>query len=277
MKKLLTLLQIFKNCNGLKKWYIIYIMIDKGNLVLLYKDARSYLVKVTSRRFHTDKGFIEMEAIIGKDYGDYVETNLGQKFYLLMPCLYELMMKVNRKTQIIYPKDMGLILTKATIFPGARVIEVGAGSGALTSALANFVRPSGKVFSYEKNEEFLENAKKNVEKNGLLEWVEFKLKEVDSAFDETDIDFVMIDIGSPWELIDAAWKALKPGYRLATVCPTYEQLTQTVFTLEEKGFINIEAIEVLTRRILVRKGRTRPEQRIPSHTGFLVFASKILT
>ena len=150
-----------------------------------------------------------------------------------------MVMKVKRKTQILYPKDIGIILTRANIFPGARVIESGAGSGALTTALANFVRPNGKVYSYDRNEEFLENAKKNVEKYGLSEWVEFKLREVTDSYDEKEVDFVMIDIGSQWDLIDAAYKALKGGSRLATICPTFEQLTKTVFTLEEKGFIYV--------------------------------------
>jgi len=251
-------------------------MIKEKDTVILYKDEKNkYLLKVAPFRFHTDKGFIDVENIIGKNYGETIETNLGEKFYILYPTLYELTMKVNRLTQIIYPKDAGLILMKATIFPGARVIEAGCGSGSFTTVLANFVRPHGKVYSYEKNKAFLENAKKNVEKNGLLEWVEFKHKEVKDKFDEENVDFVMIDIGSPWQLLDAAYKALKPGFRLATICPTYEQLTKTVFSLEEKGFVDIEVIEVITRRILVRKGRTRPEQRIPSHTGFLIFASKI--
>jgi tRNA (adenine57-N1/adenine58-N1)-methyltransferase len=183
-------------------------------------------------------------------------------------------MKVRRKTQILYPKDIGILLTKTHIFPGAKVIESGIGSGALTTALANFVRPNGKVYSYERNEEFLENAKKNLEKNGLDKWVEFNHLEVSDEFPEKNVDFVMIDIGSPWELIDAAYKSLKGGCRLATICPTFEQLTRTVFTLEEKGFINIESMEILLRRILVRRGKTRPEQRMPSHTGWLVFATK---
>lgn len=250
-------------------------MLNLGDLILLYKDERrNYLLKVAAKQFHTDKGFIDLEELIGKKYGDYVETNIGERFFLLKPALYELMMKVHRKTQIVYPKDFALILTKATIFPGAKVIECGSGSGSFTTALANFIRPSGKVYSYEKNKEFSENARKNVERNGLLEWVEFKHKEITDAFEEDNIDFVMIDIGSPWELIDAAYKSLKPGHKLATICPTFEQLTTTVFTLQEKGFVQIETFEVLTRRILVRRGKTRPEQRIPSHTGFLVVASK---
>lgn len=251
-------------------------MIQEGDLLYLYKDERrNFLIKAQGGRLHTDLGYMELKSVIGKDFGQSIETNLGEKFYILRPNLYEMVMKIKRKTQILYPKDIGEILSRANIFPGATVIESGAGSGALTTALANFVRPNGKVYSYERNQEFLENAKKNLEKYGLSEWVEFKLREVVNEYDEKEVDFIMIDIGSPWDLIDAAYKSLKGGARLATICPTFEQLTRMVFTLEEKGFTNIESMEVLLRKILVRRGKTRPEQRMPCHTGWLVFASKI--
>ena len=251
-------------------------MIKQGDLIFLYHDEkRNFLIKVEEKTLHTDKGFLKVHSFIGKKFGEKVETNLGIHFYILRPYLYEMIMKVRRKTQIMYPKDIGMILTRGNIFPGAKVIESGIGSGGLTTALANFVRPTGRVYSYERNEEFLNNAKKNLEKNGLSEWVEFKHQEITDEFDEKDADFIMIDIGSPWDLIDAAYKSLKGGSRLATICPTFEQLTRTVFTLEEKGFINIETMEILLRKILVRRGKTRPEQRMPSHTGWLVFATKI--
>ncbi|NQT28366.1 MAG: tRNA (adenine-N1)-methyltransferase [Candidatus Omnitrophica bacterium] len=251
-------------------------MIKQGDLIFLYNDdRRNFLLKAEDKTLHTDKGFLKISSLIGKKFGDKVETNLGIPFYILRPYLYEMIMKVRRKTQIMYPKDIGMILIRGNIFPGAKVIESGIGSGGLTTALANFVRPNGRVYSYERNEEFLNNAKKNLEKNGLSEWVEFKHQEITDEFDEKEADFVMIDIGSPWDLIDAAYKSLKGGCRLATICPTFEQLTRTVFTLEEKGFINIETMEILLRRILVRRGKTRPEQRMPSHTGWLVFATKV--
>ena len=253
-------------------------MIKEGDLILLYRDSRrNYLIQAAKEdKFHTDRGYINTKDIVGKEFGSILHTNLGDTFYILKPTLYELMMKVNRNTQIIYPKDLGVILTKATVYPGARVIEVGIGSGAFTSAMAYFIRPDGKIYSYERRIDLLNNAIKNIKKNGLENYVEAKHKEVTDSFDEADIDFIMIDIGSPWMLIDAAYKALKPGYRIASICPTFEQLTKTVFALQEKGFTNVETLEILIRRILVRYGKTRPEQQIPSHTGFLVFASKVM-
>lgn len=252
-------------------------MIKENDLVLLYKDhSRNYLIKITQGQFHTDKGFVELKDAIGKELGSKLTTNLNEDFYLLQPNLHQLVMKIKRKTQIIYPKDIGIILTKGTIFPGAKIIETGTGSGALTTAMANFVRPEGKVFTYEARPEFYENSKKNIEKYGLSDYVQLKNIEITNEFEEKDADFVMIDIGSQWDLVGAAYKALKGGYRMATICPSFEQLTKTVFTMEEIGFIDIETVETSVRHILVRRNKTRPEQSIPSHTGFLVFGTKII-
>lgn len=252
-------------------------MIKSGDLILLYQDAKhKYLLRAENKEFHTDKGVINLKEAVGKKWGERILSNLEEEFFLLRPSLEDLIMKVKRRTQIIYPKDIGIILTKSGIFPGARAIEAGCGSAALTTALANFVRPQGRVYSYEQNPEILANARSNIEKNGLAEYVEFKEKQVSDEFEEKDVDFVMIDIGSPWELIPAAYKALKGSGRFCTICPSFEQLMQTVFSLQENNFTQIESLEVFVRRLLVRKGKSRPQQRMPSHTGFLVFAVKVL-
>jgi tRNA (adenine57-N1/adenine58-N1)-methyltransferase len=251
-------------------------MIQEGELINLYhNEQRKYLLKVKHAQFHTDKGFIDLTAIIGKNFGEKIVSNLGYNFYILKPTLEQLVMKVKRHTQIIYPKDIGIILTKATIFPGAKIIEAGSGSGAFTSAAAYYIRPNGKIYSYEQRRDLFENAKQNIEKNNLTPWVEISNKKIENNFEQKNADFILIDIGSPWELIRAAYQSLKAGHKLATICPSFEQLSKTVFTLGQEGFTDIETLEVLTRRILVRPNRTRPEQRMPSHTGFLVFATKI--
>jgi tRNA (adenine57-N1/adenine58-N1)-methyltransferase len=158
-------------------------MIKENDLVFLYKDERrNYLIKIQGGRLHTDLGYLELKDIAGKDFGEHIATNLGEKFYILRPYLHEMIMKIKRQTQIIYPKDIGIILTRVNIFPGARVIECGSGSGALTTAMATIIRPHGKVYSYERNEQFLKNAQKNIEKYGLSEFVEFKLCEVTNEF-----------------------------------------------------------------------------------------------
>ncbi len=250
-------------------------MIQENDLVFLWKDERhNYLIKAHKGRFHCDHGYLDTGEFIGKRYGEAVRTSLGSLFFLLRPNLYQLVMNLKRLTQILYPKDIGYLLTQANLFPGAVAIESGVGSGALTTAMANFVRPNGKVISYERNEEFIKNARKNLEKHGLSEFVEIKHREVTDHYDETGVDFVMVDIGSPWDLVPAAYNALKGGCRMATICPTFDQLTQAVFKMEDTGFVNIETVEVQVRHILVRRGKTRPEQYMPCHTGFLVFGVK---
>ncbi|MFA7113838.1 MAG: tRNA (adenine-N1)-methyltransferase [Candidatus Omnitrophota bacterium] len=253
-------------------------MLPENTLILLYQDERhKYLIPIGNDKFHTDKGFINFSDLKTKNFGDTVTTNKDEIFYILQPSLYDKVMKVHRKTQIIYPKDIGIIIMYSNIFPGATVIESGVGSGALTTALANFVGPTGKVISYERNEDFAKNTEKNLLKNGLNEPVTIKLREMteELTFDEENVDFVMIDIGSPWDLIKPAYKALKPGCRMSSICPTFEQLTKTVFKMQEIGFTNIESMEIQLRKILVREGKTRPEQRMPCHTGWLIFGNKI--
>lgn len=253
-------------------------MIKTNDVLFLYHDERrNYLTKVQGGRIHNDLGFIETQALVGKEFGDTVFTSLGYPFHILQPTLDDRVMHIKRMTQIVYPKDIGLILVKANIFPGAKVIECGVGSAALTTALTNFVRPTGKVYSYERSPEFLENARRNLERAQLSEWWEGKNIEIgpQDEFDQKDADFIFCDIGSQWDLIPPAYKSLKGGCRVSTICPTFDQLTKTVFTMEETGFVNIETIEVLVRRILVRRGKTRPEQHMPCHTGWLVFGTKI--
>ena len=141
-------------------------MIKEGDLIFLYHDdKRNWLLKASKNTLHTDKGVVKVSDAIGKEFGETIRTNLEIPFYILRPTLDEMIMKLRRQTQILYPKDIGIILSKACIFPGAKVIECGIGSGALTTALANFVRPDGKVHSYERNSDFLKNAQRNLKKN----------------------------------------------------------------------------------------------------------------
>ncbi|MEM2073365.1 MAG: tRNA methyltransferase, partial [Nitrososphaeria archaeon] len=133
-------------------------IIEDGATVLLYSlKGKSWLVKVDSRNeFHTHFGVIKFSDLVGKRYGDVVKSNSGQEMILLEPLLVDYLMKSERKTQIVYPKDIGLIIMETGIGPGSIVIEAGTGSGVLTTAVANFVRPSGKVYSYEIRPEFIE-------------------------------------------------------------------------------------------------------------------------
>ncbi|MEO0009430.1 MAG: tRNA (adenine-N1)-methyltransferase [candidate division WOR-3 bacterium] len=252
-------------------------MIKAGEYVLLYHSDRiKFLVTVQEKGvFSTHRGSIDFCQIQNKEYGDWVETQYGTRFYLLKPTLADLALKVKRTTTIVYPKDTGYMLLQTMIFPGARVIEVGSGSGALTAVLANFVRPHGRVYSYERRPEFSANAVDNIRRYQLDDVCEFFVADpAEQGFQQTEVDAVFLDVPEPWTLVRAARQALKSGYPLAGLVPTFEQLRRFTSALSAEGFIRIRAREVLERGYYLRETGIRPVDRMVAHTVFLVFAHK---
>ncbi|MEM3554053.1 MAG: tRNA (adenine-N1)-methyltransferase [Candidatus Bathyarchaeia archaeon] len=252
--------------------------ITEGDHVLLYLDQRrTYLVKVEAgKTFHTHKGFIKFDDIIGKEYGSTVISSLGVKFTALKPLLRDYIMKAVRRTQITYPKDIALIIIFSGIGPGSRVVEAGTGTGALTMALAHYVRPNGRVYSYEVRSEFLETAEKNIKRAGLADFVELKNKDITSGIDEVDVDAVILDMATPWLVVPHAYRALKPCGTLVSFSPTIDQAVKTAEALGENSFIDIETVECLMRGMQTERGKTRPQTLMTAHTGYITFARKAL-
>lgn len=245
------------------------------SVLLLSSDNKTFLVDIWEGRiFSTHLGNLNLGDAIGKGYGEVLHTQLGKQFFLLDPTLEDRMMKARRASQIIYPKDAALIVLKTGVRSGFRVIECGVGSGVLTMALANALFPDGRVYSYDRREDFLDIAKRNVNEAGLVGLVEFKLRDVNDGFDETDVDVVILDLPSPWEGVSSAARAIRGGGRIASLSPTFNQVEKTVECLSREGFVNLETLEILIRRLHVRSGRTRPFERMVSHTGFLTFGRK---
>ncbi len=253
--------------------------IKPGDQVLIISpDNKTYLVTVAEgKSMGTHKGELPIGDAIGKSYGESIYSNLEHPFLLMEPTLEDKMMKVKRHTQIIYPKDAALIVLKTGLQSGMRVIECGTGSGSLTMALANAVAPGGMVYTYDAREKHLENAKINIENAGYSENVEFKLGSAQDGFDQEEVDAVVLDLPSPWDGIASAAKALRGGGRIASLSPTYNQVERCVENLEEHGFVYIETLELLLRYIQVSAGKTRPVDRMVSHTGFLTFARRVLS
>jgi len=248
----------------------------EGEDVILYLDERrNYLVKVRpGQDFHTDKGFIHLSELVGLRYGSRITTSLGNEFTVLKPTIRDYVMKAGRATQIMYPKDIGIALVHLGVGPGSRVVEAGTGSGALTSVLAYYVKPSGRVFSYEIRSEFTERARRNLERAGLLEYVELKSGDIIVKIDERDVDAIMLDLATPWLGVRNAYEALRGGGGFASFSPTVEQVVKTVEALRGCGFVCVETVECLLRRIKVKAGETRPETLMIGHTGYLSFARK---
>jgi len=250
--------------------------ISEGDDVILYLDQRrTYLVRVErGKSFHTHKGFVQLDELIGKQYGTRITSSMNIKFTALKPTLQDYIFKMQRKTQITYPKDIALILMFSNAGPGSKVVEAGTGTGALTTALASHVSPTGHVYSYEIRNEFMEMALKNLKRAGVSDYVTVKNKDITEGIDETEVDAVVLDLATPWLVIPHAYTALKGSGTLVSFSPTVDQVVKTVEALKENGFVAVETVECLLRGMQIERGKTRPQTLMTAHTGYITYARK---
>jgi tRNA (adenine57-N1/adenine58-N1)-methyltransferase catalytic subunit len=253
-------------------------LISEGDEIYLVLDARrNYKIKVEQgKQFHTHKGFIELGELIGKPYGTIVSSTLGTDFYVLKPLIRDRVLKTDRRTQVLYPKDIGYVLFQLGLGPGSRVVEAGTGSGALTMALANSVRPDGKVYSYDISERHQKVAEKNIDRAGLLPFVELEIRDITEGIPQSDVDAVVLDMATPWGVVEHSWNALTGSGAFLSFSPTIEQVMKTTETLENKPFIEIETVELLLREITVAPNKTRPKTQMIGHSGYLTSARKVV-
>ncbi len=254
-------------------------MIQLGDRALLKsEDGREYLVEISHRRFSTQHGFVELGDLVGCPYGAEIKSHLGKRFFVFSPTVEELVRHTKRQTQIIYPKEIGYLVTKLGISSGMTVVECGTGSGGLSTALAWFLRPDGRLITYEARDEFAELAGKNLAKAGLSHLVTIKVRDVgEDGFDEVEeADAVVLDMRTPWDLLPHAFKAMKGGAPLGVLVPTTNQVSETLRALKELPFASIEVCELMLRNWKPVADRLRPDDRMVAHTGFLVFARKVV-
>ncbi len=252
-------------------------LIKEGDELLLYMDKRRTYKVMTEqgKQLHTHKGFIELGNLIGKSYGITVASSLGVSFYVLRPLVRDLVLKTDRRTQVLYPKDIGYILFQLGISSGSRVVEAGTGSGALTMAMANAVRPEGKIYTYEIIEKHQMIAKNNIERSGLMPYVEMRLEDVTKGIAESEMDAVVLDMATPWLVVPHAWEALTGSGVFLSFSPTIEQVMKTVDQLYILPFVEIETVEIMLRGINVAPNKTRPETVMIGHSGYLTTARKV--
>jgi len=252
--------------------------IREGDDVLLYLDKkRSYLVKVEKdKELHTHKGFINLTDLLDKEFGTRIHSSKEAEFIAFRPTIRDYVFKISRRTQIIYPKDIALIIFFSGIGPGSRVVEGGTGAGALAAALANYVRPSGRIYSYEIREEFMETAAKNLRRVGMIDYVELKKGDLTQGIEEKNVDAVILDLATPWLVVPHAYEALKGSGVFVSFSPTIDQVVKTTEALLSHGFAGVETIESLLRGMQIERGRTRPETLMTGHTGYITFARKAI-
>ncbi len=249
--------------------------INEGDTVVLRIDnKRVYLVRVArGRTFHTDKGFVKLDEVIGKEYGNYVMTSKGFKAYLLRPTPFDIYYGLSRPSQVLYPKDIAYMIYSAGLRAGYKVLEAGTGSGFLALTLAYVLNNTGRVISYDIREDMQEAARKNAEMLGIRN-IEFRLKDVREEFDESEADAVFLDMPDPWNAVEAAYKALKPSAPLVVFVPTTNQIEKTAMAMMEKGFVDVHAEELILREYQVKENATRPRNIGVMHTGYIIRGRK---
>ena len=227
--------------------------------------------------FHTHRGAIAHDTVIGLPEGSVVKSANGDQFLVLRPLLIDYVMSMPRGAQVIYPKDAAQIVHEGDIFPGARVLEAGAGSGALTCSLLRAVGPDGRVVSYELRDDHAEHATRNVMTFFGERPSNWELAVADvSDYAGPEVDRVVLDMLAPWEVLDAVANALVPGGVLIVYVATVTQLSRTVEALrEQQCWTEPRAWETMQRGWNVVGLAVRPQHNMRGHTAFLVSARRL--
>ncbi len=248
------------------------------DMALFVGQDRKIIIKqlVPGGRIQTHFGIVHYDDLFGKPFGIRMKTHLDQPIFILKPTTHDLIQFAKRKGQIIFPKDLGYILIKLGIAPGMHVAEAGTGSGGMTLGLATAVGESGHVYSYDVREDMQSVAHGNLLRSGLSERVTFKTRDIAEGFDERSIDALFLDVREPWNYLDVAWGALAPGGMLGIIVPTVNQVQESVYALFNGPWFMVEVEEMIWRDYKVVPDRIRPNDRIVGHTGYLIFARKVI-
>lgn len=259
-------------------WNTCTTVANEGDLVELVGLSHKHFIfeLAADKDFHTHRGVLHHNDLIGLPWGSQVFSHNGAPFFMLQPSLSDILREIPRRTQIIYPKDMGYLLFTLGVGPGQKVVEAGTGSGALTSALAYLVGKEGHIYTYEQRPEFSEYAQKNLARVGLSERVTFKVRDIAEGFDETNADILFLDVPNPFDYIGSARRALKPGGMFASLLPTFNQVSKLLIVLRQHDFAFVDVCEIMLRFYKPEPDRLRPVDRMVAHTGYLIFARPVV-
>jgi tRNA (adenine57-N1/adenine58-N1)-methyltransferase len=227
-------------------------------------------------QYHTHRGGIRHDDVIGKAEGSVIISAGGTAYLALRPLLADYVLAMPRGAQVIYPKDAAQIIMFGDIFPGARVLEAGAGSGALTCSLLRAVGPTGSVLSYEVRDDHAEHARRNVTEFFGSSPENWRLTIGNVAEHGGEVDRVVLDMVSPWDVLPAVAESLIPGGVLLCYVATTTQLSKVTEALrEQQRWTEPHAWESLLRPWHVVGLAVRPEHRMVAHTAFLVTTRKL--
>lgn len=246
-------------------------------MLLITGDQKRYLFRLRpGHRLHTHLGIFDHDVMLDQLWGGEVASRLGHAALVLEPSVADLIRHIRRGTQIIYPKDAAYLVHKLNLRAGSRVVEAGTGSGGLTIALAWAVAPAGVVYSYETRPDIHLLAQQNLERMGLLPYVQLFQASIDDGFRQTGVDALFLDVREPWQHLPHVRATLRPGGFFASLMPTTNQVSDLVAGLEGHGFADIAVEELLLRSYKPVPDRLRPEDSMVAHTGYLVSARCLL-
>jgi tRNA (adenine57-N1/adenine58-N1)-methyltransferase len=252
-------------------------MLREGELVYLLDDkGKRHFVTLSSGMMKVPGlGVLDGGRIIGHPEG--VAMGLGERrLFAFRPGANELMESLERGPQVITPKDAATIVFRLDLKPGDAVLESGVGSGSLTTALLNAVGGQGMVISVELREDFAAKARRNVERSPFAQAWDLRVGDVATISVEAEVDAVMLDVPAPWEALGNVDGFLRPGGRFCAYVPNMNQLEAAVRELRQRGYVEIEALESIQRRMEVHQAGVRPSYDTLGHTGYLVFARRAL-
>jgi len=246
-------------------------------VILATPSGKRYLIVLRpGQTFYTNRGHYRHDDLIGLPLGATVHSQLGHPLLLLEPSLSDLITRIKRNTQIIYPKDAAYLVHKLSLRSGDHVIEAGTGSGGLTIALAWAVAPQGRVYTYEVRADNYRIARANLERVGVLDNVSMFQQSVADGFRQQGADAVVLDVRTPGHFLDQVRAALRPGGFFAALLPTTNQVVDLLAALERTSFAEIAVEELLLRRYKAVPDRLRPDDSMVGHTGFLVSARPVV-
>ena len=245
-----------------------------GEIVLFIdsKDRRKLVTLSEGGEHHTHTGPIPFTDVVGQEEGIHVKTTGGANYMVVRPTLAEFVLKMPRGAQVIYPKDLGPILMLADIFPGARVLESGVGSGALSMTM---LRAGAEISGYEIREDFAAKAQENVRRflgEAASERFKVQVRDVYEGVEETGFDRVVLDLPEPWQVVPHAAKCLRPGGIFLSYLPSIVQVGQLREALADSPFAMADTVEFLERGWYLEGRAIRPDHRMVGHTGFLTTA-----